>query len=237
MTAAAKHYYDLDYWHQQIKRKLADEAKSAGPSAWLREETRETYQARVTAEGKPPEPHKLYMHHQTVALKTERDMEVFGAETFAELASALPPHIKLNRVKPNGYVIDGMPHLGYTVVGTIDRMNRDGTTTRVAICASNFRANPTLKDGKQAFEKIPPQPDGVKNTPMFYSYALDAEGKLDKRFGSKEMPGVLFRQGEVRGVAHACSQIVPAPTAQRQQSVQQSMAPRPSMTSRGLAYA
>ncbi|WP_425624888.1 hypothetical protein [Agrobacterium radiobacter] len=235
---AAIHYYDLDDWKQRITEKLEGEKKTAGATAWLKGESRPEYEARVAAEGKAPEPHRLYMHPQTVAQKTAREMEVFGAKTHAELAAALPRNVRLNPVKPNGHVVEGLPHLGYTVVGTLDRKNADGTTTRVAVCASNFRANPTLKDGKQAFEKIPPQPDGVKNAPMFYAYALDKDGKLDTRFGSAEMPGVLFRQGEVRGVAAACVQIVsPAPTAQRQQTVQQSMAPRPSMQSRGLAYA
>ncbi|WP_429819162.1 hypothetical protein [Ensifer sp. B1-9] len=236
--AAAKHYYDLDFWQEKIKQKLELEKKNAGATAWLKGETRPEYEARVAAEAKTADPFKIYMHPQTVARKTERDMEAFGAKTYAELAAALPRHVRLKPVKPNGHSVENMPHLGYTVVGTLDRQNGDGSITRVAICASNFRANPTLKDGKQVFEKIPPQPDGVKNAPMFYAYALDKDGKLDRRFGSDEMPGVLFRQGEVRGVAEACVRIAPpAPSAQRQQTMQQSMAPRPSMQSRGLAYA
>lgn len=237
MTQAAKHYYDLDYWKEQIEQKLELEKKSAGATAWLKGETRPEYEARVAAEATKGDPYKIYMHPQTVARKTERDMEAFGVKTYTDIATALPRHVRLKPVKPNGHVVEGMPHLGYTVVGTLDRQNADGTTTRVAICASNFRANPTLKDGKQLFEKIPPQPDGVRNSPMFYAYALDKDGKLDTRFGSPEMPGVLFRQGEVRGVAEACVRIAPpTPTAQRQQNINQSMA-RPSMQSRGLAYA
>lgn len=236
--AAAIHYYDLDDWKQRITQKLELEKKNAGATAWLKGESRPEYEARVAAEAKAADPYRLYMHPQTVAQKTAREMEAFGVKTYAELAAALPRHVRLKPVKANGHVVDGMPHLGYTVVGTLDRQNSDGTTTRVAICASNFRANPTLKDGRQVFEKIPPQPDGVKNAPMFYAYALDKDGKLDQRFGSAEMPGVLFRQGEVRGVAEACVRIAPpAPTAQRQQNTDQLMAPRPSMAARGLAYA
>lgn len=166
-------------------------------------------------------------------------MEAVGQKAYAEVASSLPRHINLQPVRPNGQSLTKYPHLGFTKFGSFDVKNDDGTKTTINLYAANFRANPIYENGKQVFERIPDQFDGVQNGAMLYAHALDNNGNPDRRWGDNpNMPGVAFRLRDVKMVAEACTALVgSAPTAQRQQNINQSMAPRPSMAARGLAYA
>ncbi len=230
-----KKYYDLAA--ERIRaQKAALEARS-GPSAWL--QGREAHQARLAAEAKAAKgDDREWLAPQTVGSKVERYMEAVGKKAYAEVASALPRHVKLKPVEPNGQSLVKHPHLGFTMYGTFDVRNRDGTTTTFNLFAANFRANPAYKDGRQMFDNIPEQIDGVKNGAMLYAHAVNKNtGLPDNRFAANpDLPGVAFRLGDVKKVADACVRLAGPAPIQRQQ-MHQPTAPRQSMEARGMAHA
>ncbi|MBY3575449.1 hypothetical protein HFN65_31415 [Rhizobium laguerreae] len=228
-------YYDQAA--ERIRAKMA-ELQKAGPSAWLAGEAREAHLARVAAEAKAAATGREYLAPQTVGNKVEKYMEAVGRKAYMEVTKALPRHLKMNAVEPNGQSLVKHPHLGFTKFGTFDVTNRDGSVTTFNLFAANFRADPIQKDGLQMFDRIPKQIDGVKNEAMLYAHAINkATGLPDHRFGSPDLPGVAFRLGDIKKVADACARLAgPAPEQRNAMSMQPS-APRPSLQRRGMAYA
>ncbi|MGR9293608.1 hypothetical protein ACU8OS_35170 (plasmid) [Rhizobium leguminosarum] len=237
MTANAyqpqNRYYDQAA--ERIRAKMT-ELQKAGPSAWLAGETLEAHRARVAAEAKANG--REYLAPQTVGNKVEQYMSAVGRRAYAEVASALPKHINLKPVEPNGQSLVRHPHLGFTIFSTFDVKNQDGTVTTFNLFAANFRADPIYKNGLQMFDRIPKQFDGVKNEAMVYAHAVNkATGLPDQRFAANpDLPGVAFRLGDVKKVAEACVRLaVPAPERRNSMSMHPS-APRPSLQQRGMAY-
>ncbi|MBA1343895.1 hypothetical protein ACCS95_34635 [Rhizobium ruizarguesonis] len=243
MTAAmtANSYQPKNRYYDQaaerIRAKMA-ELQKAGPSAWLAGETREAHLARVAAEAKAAATVREYLAPQTVGNKVEKYMEAVGRKAFAEVANALPRHVQLKSVEPNGQSLVKHPHLGFTKFGTFDVTNKDGSVTTFNLFAANFRADPIQKDGLQMFDRIPKQFDGVKNEAMLYAHAINkATGLPDQRFAANpDLPSVAFRLGDVKKVAEACCRLAgPAPEQRNAMSMQQS-APRPNLQQRGLRF-
>lgn len=218
------HYYSRADYLKQLEERNKPAAESKGVSAWLRGETRDQYAARLTAEGKKADPHKIYLHEQEVKRDTVAMMEAAALKTYEGVSAVLPRGVRLNSIDPKATPLENMPHLGYARVGAVVRTNGDGSTTPVVIFAANFRADPKVINGKQVFENIRPQVDGVKNEPMFFAFALDANGQLDKRFGKD---GVVFRLSDPSKVAESCVAI--APPRQRNNNPAEAMRPTPAM--------
>ncbi|WP_173995752.1 DUF6656 family protein [Agrobacterium tumefaciens] len=221
--APKPHYYSrADYLKQVEEAKRLTDPKTVGATAWLAGMTRDQYTAKLAAEGKKADPQKLYLHEQLVKRDTERTMQSVADRTYNGLVDTLPRSVRIRAVDPKPTALENMPHLGYARVGAMIRTNADGSQTPVVIYAANFKADPKVIDGKQVFENIRPQVDGVKNEPMYFAFALDSNNQLDKRFGKD---GVVFRLSDPSKVAESCMKIA-APTTRANP---EAMRPTPAM--------
>ncbi|MGO7674874.1 hypothetical protein ACC685_33465 [Rhizobium ruizarguesonis] len=220
MTNMLRYYDKTDF---QIRREAAAAAHIQANFGLTARMSGDSLEDRVKqVQDQKKEAFKIYYQKDDVQTETQKFMTGIGDKAFRTLDSAfnsagpaVAQRVGFKRPKDaKSEAIEGMPHLGYTVIGNMDVRKRDGSVSRLVVFASNFEATviPDQQGGQQ-FKGIKPQVDGVENKSMLYAYArhVGPDGKpgaVDQTFSNK---GVAFRMNDLRHVAETMCQVAGIP--------------------------
>ena len=205
-TAPEWHYFnEPGYLASQGAGTTAEKTRK-GSTDWLRHGgDAQDYLDYMKASTKPGPPVKMYIRQPEVQRATVRKMTIESQKIYNQLHASLPKPVQkqFTRAKDHqAHTVHGFDHIGFSEIGRMVVLNRDGTRTHVSYRQMNETPGFVADNGYE-FRDIPASKRSADMKPMTYVVGRKINkdgtlGELDPGYSKNGQAMVTEDVGMVR---------------------------------------
>lgn len=171
---------------------------------WVKGETVEQYQKRVTAAGHKLTPRLLQVEIERVRRETRQVLERYSAAAFSKLHGSMPGAVRaLMEPSRQSNTLPHMPHLGFAEVLNLNAIYPNGARSRLRFVTSNFEADAVIGRGGLQFRGRSGSVDDAMRAGSFFIYGrrIREDGSIGEIDPVFVKDGAVYRPTTMKDVA------------------------------------